>query len=241
MSASRTFVIGDLHGCVDELNWLLDAIAPSVSDTLVFLGDYIDRGPSPKAVIERVLRLRHEGPCCVFLKGNHEDMLLSYLGYEGRYGEGFLFNGGEATLRSYGVEGQGPLAMAEALPAAHLEFLRSLQMQHSEGPFLCTHAGINPSRPLDAQQEEDLLWIRDEFLLNPHPFPCTVLFGHTPHREVLLDLPYKVGLDTGVVYWNKLSCLELVERQLLQIRRGERTVQRRSLRAPFSEAGVTPG
>jgi serine/threonine protein phosphatase 1 len=234
MSSTRTFVIGDIHGCVEELDTLLAALAPTVSDTVVFLGDYVDRGPSPKEVIDRLLRLRSEGPRCVFLKGNHEDMFLAYMGCAGRYADGFIFNGGDATLRSYGLAGTSGQALAEALPADHLEFLLGLQMQYTTGAFFCTHAGVRPSKPLEAQSDEDLVWIRDEFILNPHPFPYTILFGHTPARDVLLDLPYKIGLDTGLVYWNKLSCLELESRELFQIRRGEREVHSRSLREAFA-------
>jgi serine/threonine protein phosphatase 1 len=232
MSQARTFVIGDLHGCVDEVDRLLDALAPDTSDTVVFLGDYIDRGPSPKAVIDRMLRLRREGPRCVFLKGNHEDMFLAYLGERGSYGEAFLFNGGEATLRSYGLDGQPPEVVAARLPADHREFLRTLEMRFQYGQFLCVHAGVAPNRPLDDQRDEDLLWIRDAFIAHPHPFGCTVLFGHTPRREVLLDQPYKIGLDTGLVYWNKLSCLEIGEQRLYQIRRGEVAVASRVLPQP---------
>ena len=232
MSGGRTFVVGDIHGCVDEVDRLLDALSPGTSDTLVFLGDYIDRGPSAKAVIERMLRLRHEGPRCVFLKGNHEDMFLAFMGEQGAYGEAFLLNGGGATLRSYGVEGQSPENVAGRLPPEHLDFLRSLAMRFEQGTFLCVHAGVEPTRALDDQRDEDLLWIRDAFIARPHPFGCTVLFGHTPHREVLLDPPYKIGLDTGLVYWNKLSCLELGEQRLYQVRRGEREVTSRLLPQP---------
>ena len=229
MSGARTLVVGDIHGCVDEVDRLLDALAPAASDTLVFLGDYIDRGPCSKAVIDRMLRLRHEGPRCVFLKGNHEDMFLAYMGERGAYGEAFLFNGGEATLRSYGLEGQSPGTVAARMPPEHLEFLLSLELRFEHAPFLCVHAGVAPNRPLDDQLDEDLLWIRDAFIAYPHPFGCTVLFGHTPQREVLIDQPYKIGLDTGLVYWNKLSCLELGEQRLYQIRRGERDVSSRPL------------
>jgi serine/threonine protein phosphatase 1 len=235
MTTARTFVVGDIHGCPDELDRLLDALAPTAADTVVFLGDYIDRGPSPRAVIERVLRLRREGPHCVFLKGNHEDMFLAYIGYRGHYPDAFLFNGGETTLRSYGVEGQAGEAAAARVPPDHLEFLLSLQMQFRHGPFLCVHAGLAPTRPLDDQREEEMVWIRDEFIQSPHPFPFTVLFGHTPRREVLLQLPYKIGLDTGLVYWNKLSCLELEEKWLFQIGRGEHAVRSRSLRERFEQ------
>ncbi len=236
MKGPRTCVIGDIHGCADEVDRLLDALAPTAADTLIFLGDYIDRGPSPKAVIDRLLRLRREGPRCVFLKGNHEDMFLAFLGLGGHYGEAFLFNGGEATLRSYGLEGKSAAAVAAALPADHLDFLLSLRMRFQYGSFLCVHAGLAPTRSIEEQREEDMLWIRDEFILNPHSFPFTVLYGHTPRREVSVELPHKIGLDTGLVYWNKLSCLELDGKQLIQIRRGESRVSVSSLRRRF-EAG----
>jgi serine/threonine protein phosphatase 1 len=233
MTSTRTFVVGDIHGCVDELDWLLEAIAPTSSDTMIFLGDYVDRGPASGAVIERLLRLRRGLLDCVFLRGNHEDMFLAYMGQHGLHGDAFLYNGGEATLRSYGVERRTPQDVARALPPEHLEFLLSLKLQHLQGGFLCVHAGLDPARLLTEQREEDLLWIREGFIRSPHPYPYTVLFGHTPMRDVLLDLPYKIGLDTGLVYGNKLSCLELGEKRLFQIRRGQRDVTDRSLRAPF--------
>jgi serine/threonine protein phosphatase 1 len=231
---ARTFVIGDIHGCATEIDRLLDFLAPTPSDTLIFLGDYIDRGPAAKAVIERLIRLRREGPKCVFLRGNHEDMFLAFLGQQGTYGEAFLFNGGAATLRSYGLEGKPEQMTIADLPPDHVEFLLSLQLQHQHGQFLCVHAGVVPTRSLAEQRAEDLLWVRDEFILSPHPFPFTVLFGHTPQRQVLLHLPYKIGLDTGLVYWNKLSCLELEEKQLFQIRRGESRVETSSLQEKFA-------
>jgi serine/threonine protein phosphatase 1 len=229
MSDGRTFVIADIHGCVDEVDRLLDALAPGGEDTVVFLGDYIDRGPASKAVIGRLLRLRGEGPRCVFLKGNHEDMFLAFLGEQGTHGEVFLSNGGEATLRSYGLDGRDAAEVAARLPVDHLDFLRTLALRSEQGQFLCVHAGVDPHRPLAEQRAEDLLWIRDAFIAQPHPFGCTVLFGHTPRREVLLDQPYKIGLDTGLVYGNKLSCLELGEQRLYQIHRRERAVADRLL------------
>ena len=238
MDLARTFVIGDIHGCVDEIARLLDALAPTAADTVVFLGDYIDRGPSAKGVIDRLLRLRGEGTRCVFLKGNHEDMFLGFLGERGSFGEAFLANGGGHTLHSYGLHGEFGQVRSEQLPPAHLEFLRALQMRYEHGPYLCVHAGLDPARPLATQRDEDLLWIRDEFVRHPHPFPCTVLFGHSPQREMLVDVPFKIGLDTGLVYWNKLSCLELAEQRLFQIRRGERNVQSRDVRKLFAQAAA---
>lgn len=230
---SRSFVVGDVHGCVEELDRLLDYLRPSPADTIVFLGDYIDRGPDAKAVVERLLRLQRSGPGCVFLKGNHEDMFLSFMGLQGHHGDSFLYNGGKATLRSYGIEGCAPHGIAERLPPEHLAFFQGLRLQHAVGEFLCVHAGLNPARGFDDQTSEDRLWIRGAFIENPHPFPVTVVFGHTPCRDVLVKLPYMIGLDTGLVYGNRLSCLELSEKVLLQIRRGKSEVTRRSLRAEF--------
>jgi serine/threonine protein phosphatase 1 len=229
MTAARRFVVGDVHGCLDELDRLLDRLAPGSADTVCFLGDYVDRGPDPRGVVERLVRLRREGPECLFLKGNHEDMFLAFMGQAGRHGDAFLWNGGDATLASYGCEGLAGTQVADRLPDAHREFLGSLRTHAYIGSFLCVHAGVRPTRPLAAQSEEDLLWIREEFITQPHPFPYTVLFGHTPHRDVFLDLPFKVGLDTGLVYGNRLTCLEVDARRVWQIRHGERDVTQRAL------------
>jgi serine/threonine protein phosphatase 1 len=238
MSNGRTFVIGDIHGCSEELNRLLDALALTAADTVCCLGDYIDRGPSPRAVIERLIRLRGEGPRCIFLKGNHEDMFLAFLGEAGHYGDAFLWNGGDATLASYGLAGKLASAVRERLPEDHREFLLGLETHVEIGRFYCVHAGVRPTRPLDQQLDEDRLWIREEFIDPPHPFPYTVAFGHTPQREVRLHLPFKIGLDTGLVYGNRLSCLELGSGELVQIARHARTVERRSLAPEFRAAGI---
>jgi serine/threonine protein phosphatase 1 len=240
MSVARSFVIGDVHGCLEELERLLDAIEPTTADTVCFLGDYVDRGPTPRGVIDRLIRLAREVPNCVFLKGNHEDMFLSFLGEPGRHGDAFLWNGGDATLASYGLSGATGPEVAALLPPAHREFLRALRTHAYVAGFLCVHAGVRPTRPLAQQSEEDLLWIREDFLRVPHPFPYTVLFGHTPHRDVWLDLPCKIGLDTGVVYGNLLSCLEIESRQVWQVGRGALAVRRRPLVAAPPAVGAAP-
>ena len=217
----RLFAVGDIHGCAGELECLLDTIRPGPQDKIVFIGDYVDRGPDSRAVIERLIQLRESsGASCVFLKGNHEDMFLAYLGEKGRYGEAFLLNGGRTTLASYGLppEACGPSAL-EALPRAHVSFLRSLQLYDCDPPFLFVHAGISPLRQLEEQEEEDLLWIREEFIRNRHLLPFTVVFGHTPQREILWHLPFKIGIDTGCVYGHKLSCLDLTAATLHQVER----------------------
>ena len=232
MASGRIFVVGDLHGCVNELNVLLEGLALTSADSLIFLGDYIDRGAASRQVVDRLIRLRDEGPRCVFLKGNHEDMFLDFMGLPGHYGNAFRFNGGGPTLCSYGLEGREGPEVADRLPPAHLEFFLGLQSYVTVDNFLCVHAGINPLRSLAEQSEEDLFWIRDEFIRNRHRLPYTVVFGHTPQREVFVDLPYKIGIDTGLVYANKLSCLELPACTLVQVRRGGRTARRSGLPKP---------
>ncbi len=225
----RLFAIGDIHGCPDELATMLKAIAPRAGDTVVFIGDYIDRGPSARDVVEIVLDLERQDAECVLLKGNHEDMMLSFLGLPGNYGESFLFNGGIATLESYGV-GEADLANAiERVPRSHLDFMSRLAVSYLRPPYLFVHAGIMPTRQLEEQQTEDMLWIRQEFIFNPHRIDATVVFGHTPMRGVMIDLPYKLGIDTGLVYGGKLTCVEFHEGVLYQVARGRRQVKSRSI------------
>jgi len=225
-SPGRLLAVGDVHGCLDELCTLLDVIQPAAGDKIVFLGDYVDRGPSPRGVIDLLMELRRSG-CCrtVFLRGNHEDMFLDFIGERGRHGDAFLYNGGRITLESYGLAPFEPGPhVGTQLPPAHLEFLRGLELRHLDEPFLFVHAGVSPIRALEDQDEEDLLWIRDEFIRNRHPFPHTIVFGHTPQREVLWHLPFKIGLDTGCVYGNKLSCLDFTSGTLIQVERDSRSV-----------------
>jgi len=229
------FAIGDLHGCPDELEVLLAALRPGADDTLVFLGDYVDRGPAVRTLVERLIRLREEHPQTVFLRGNHEDMLLAFLGYPGRYASAYLANGGTATLMSYRVpRGASGAAAAATFPAEHVQFLLDTRITHVESGFLFVHAGVRPGIPLAEQDEEDMLWIREEFFSQPHDLPYTVLFGHTPQREVRIGLPYHLGLDTGLVYGNKLSCFDVGGRAVVQVARGARRVVRRDLGPLFA-------
>jgi serine/threonine protein phosphatase 1 len=223
----RTFVVGDIHGCVDELEVLLSGIGLGAEDRLVFVGDYIDRGPDSRGVVDRLLALAAEpGRECTFLRGNHEDMLLAYLDRGGHYGEAFMANGGDATAESYGLHDPTPLSLLAALPEEHLRFFEGTGLLHVEGAYVVVHAGIRPGRPLDRQSPHDLLWIRDEFIRRPHDLGRTVVFGHTPGRSVLVDLPYKIGIDTGCVYGGMLTALELPTCVLHSVRRGAPTVER---------------
>lgn len=225
-AASRLFAIGDIHGCVDELAVMLKAIAPVLGDTVVFVGDYIDRGPASREVVDLLLEF-NDGPAdAVFLKGNHEDMLLSFMGLPGHYGESFLFNGGAPTLESYGIGEADLAATRELIPPHHMKFFSALRHSYLRPPYLFVHAGVKPGVPLEEQSDEDLLWIRHEFIFHPHQLGATVVFGHTPMRTVMVDRPYKLGIDTGLVYGGKLSCLELTEGLVYQLARGSQQVKK---------------
>ena len=229
-SGERTFVIGDLHGCPSEpqilIRHLEDKEGLNDRDLLVFLGDYIDRGPDSRAVVDFMLTLRTKYPKSRFLKGNHEDMLLDFLGFGGNLGTAFLYNGGLETIQSYGITVFAPPSeMVSAMPPSHFKFYCELESILSVGDFICVHAGLNPLRDLTAQNDSDVFWIRDEFLNNIHTFKKTVVFGHTPHREVFQHSPYKLGLDTGLVFGNKLTCLELSSGKVFQIPRDGKEVE----------------
>jgi serine/threonine protein phosphatase 1 len=225
----RLFAIGDIHGCADELAVMLKALGPKGGDTVVFVGDYVDRGPSAHDVITQLLELQSGEAETVFLKGNHEDMMLSFLGLPGHYGESFLFNGGEQTLASYGVSEATLDRAMERIPHRHLQFLRSLSTSYLHPPYLFVHAGILPTRQLEEQSVEDMLWIRQEFIFHPHQLDATVVFGHTPMRTVMVDMPFKLGIDTGLVYGGKLTCAEFSEGVLYQVGRGSRQVRTQPL------------
>jgi serine/threonine protein phosphatase 1 len=229
MSDGRIFAIGDIHGCPDELSALLGAVGPAAGDTLCFLGDYVDRGPASREVVDLLIDLAAGPAHCVFLRGNHEDMLLDFIGRSGRFGDAFLDNGGATTLRSYGLPPRRDPDLDRMLPDDHLAFFESLQLRWDAGRCLCVHAGVRPTLPLDQQREEDLLWIREDFFGRPHSFGKVVLYGHTPRRSVEIAPPYRIGLDTGLVYGGCLSCLDLGDRVLWQVARHSRAVESRSL------------
>src|SRR5262249_32108511 len=154
-----------------------------------------------RAVVEQLLEIQRRDLKTVFIRGNHEDMCLAYLGREGNWGESWCMNGGGTTLRSYGVPTDlAGAPAADRFPAAHLTFFEGLLPWSVADPCLVVHAGIRPFVPLEEQDPEDLVWIREEFIASPHALPYTVVFGHTPQRQVLVDPPYKIGIDTGCVY-----------------------------------------
>lgn len=209
----RLIAIGDVHGCLDKLDRLLAEIGPRPGrDRLIFLGDLIDRGPDSRGVIDRVLDLIRSGLAVTALKGNHEAMLLEAV--HGQLGLGLWeINGGRATLSSYGLTGR---PRPEDLPAEHLSFLASQPLFLREGETIFVHAGLKPGRPLDRQEERDLLWIRKEFIYSDHDWEYKIVFGHTPFREPYVSGKL-TGIDTGAVYGGRLTALILPEEKFIQV------------------------
>lgn len=203
----RLFAIGDIHGCYDQLLDLVDRVPIDwARDRLVFMGDYIDRGPSSFEVVDYLVELQSRHPSSVFLKGNHEQMLADYLSGKDRIT--YLCNGGQQTLESY-LNHAGPNTPCP-IPPAHLRFFESLILYFETENYIFVHAGLRQNVPLSRQDPEDLLWIRDKFVNTKYAFGKRVVFGHTPLQEPLVEFN-KIGIDTGAVYGNKLTCVQLPE------------------------------
>lgn len=219
----RAFTIGDVHGCADELRLLLAHLEEvekfGEEDITIFIGDYVDRGRFSREVIEEIIAFsaRHEGRVHA-LRGNHEDMLLGFLGRGGAMEHAYLLNGGKPTLESYGFD--SPFDMKKIrkhFPEEHIEFMEGLHRYIIMDKFVFVHAGLNPLRDLRFQLDEDIYWIRDEFIGNLHHFQKTVVFGHTPFEDVMFHLPFKIGIDTGAVFGGQLSCVEVIEERVIQV------------------------
>lgn len=204
---ARVLAFGDIHGCRRELATLLEQVAPTGDDQLVFLGDYIDRGPDSAGVIDELLQLRERWPRSVFLRGNHEQMLLDVLA--GDNPATFLFNGGDKTIASYRARGAWPP------PASHLAFFEQLPAIYATERFIFVHAGLRPDLPLAEQHPDDLLWIRAEFLDSDYDWGKPIVFGHTPREQPLLATS-RIGLDTGCVYGGRLTCCDVLSRHCWQ-------------------------
>jgi serine/threonine protein phosphatase 1 len=215
---ARTFVIGDIHGNLVALNALLHAIALTPSDTLITLGDYIDRGPDSKGVLDRMIQLQSQ--CLLIpLLGNHEEMMLMahVLGAaHGRLYE-WLMNGGDKTLASYVQTPRGgptprfdPTAVLAQVPAAHWQFLSAAcRSFHETATHLFVHANANPALPLAEQTTHTLRWER--FYDPPQHVSGKILVcGHTPQKSGFPRfIGHAVCLDTGIHAGRMLTCLEI--------------------------------
>ncbi|MBW2600171.1 MAG: serine/threonine protein phosphatase [Deltaproteobacteria bacterium] len=212
----KIFVIGDIHGCLSKLEGLIPQIGiNSEEDTLVFIGDYIDRGPDPRGVVDFVLDLRKKIRRVICLKGNHEQMFLDYVCLN-KDEDLYLFNGGDTTVASYGyrsAHGDKELNV----PDSHMDFFNSLLYCYETDDYIFVHAGLRENVSLKDQNIYDMLWIRHDFIMSSCDFGKTVVFGHTPmsHSKPLF-LPSRIGIDTGAVYGGFLTCVELPSRKIYQ-------------------------
>lgn len=218
----RIYAVGDIHGRADLLAPLLARIDadlsthPIAQPCQVFLGDYIDRGPHSRQVID-LLTARRRRQQMLFLRGNHEDFALEFLSDPTKLSE-WKQAGGMSTLLSYGVkiadrtdpagEREAAIAFRRALPPSHVHFLQSLILSFQCGDYFFAHAGARPGIPLRQQHQQDLLWIRDDFLLHEEDFGKVVVHGHTPVTTPDIR-PNRINIDTGAYATSRLTCLVL--------------------------------
>ena len=219
----RTYAIGDIHGCLHTLKDLLHKLRLGPDDRVIFLGDYIDRGPFSKQVID-FLKTIVDSKQYIALMGNHERMCVDSYDGSGYWGQVWMQNGGIETIDSYDerTEAQKRRPAFEDYEAEevwranlpkvskeHLNWMRQLPVKYETEKFFFCHAGVDPEVELDDQTPDDLLWIRGEFLKSKKNFGKIVVFGHTPLEDVTIKDNY-IGVDTGCTYGHKLSaiCLE---------------------------------
>ncbi|MGQ2908968.1 MAG: metallophosphoesterase family protein [Aliihoeflea sp.] len=222
----RLYAIGDIHGRADLLAKMLSLIEGEIVRDrpadwrTVYLGDYVDRGPDSAGVIEMIARRVAANPRHVALLGNHDKVLAEFLADPETWWRFADFEG-ETTARSYGVRidfssdaaiRQSREALLAAMPPAHIAFLNGLKLSAIFGDFFFCHAGIRPGVALDAQDPEDLIWIRREFSDYPGLHPKLVVHGHTPHHEPEIRAN-RVNLDTYAFASGRLTALAMEGRE----------------------------
>ena len=199
------YAVGDIHGNFDALAEMLKKIPKG--GKIVFLGDYVDRGPDSYKVVEMMMRLSKK-PNVICLKGNHEQMMVNYAKGKGK--QHFLFNGGIKTINSY------KKAEVEVFPKKHIQWMESLPLYYETPKYIFVHAGIIYGKPLASQSESTLLWVRYSFIKNKSKSDKKVVFGHT-----IFSKPYvrhnKIGIDTGAGWGDRLTCVMLPEEKFIQV------------------------
>lgn len=213
---NEVVAIGDIHGCVESLKAIWKKLEPWKDRPHIFVGDYIDRGPDSKGVVDFLLEVKEERET-VFLRGNHELMLLDSLA-TGNMAL-WLRNGGDSTLESY-----GNIKMISEMPDDHLDFYISTKLYHETDEYFFVHAGLPPTLTIeqskeDQSAEEYFFWGREHLNSFDTPWEKTVVFGHTPRPHPIIK-PNMIGIDTGCVYdslgFGKLTAVVLPEAEFIQ-------------------------
>ena len=226
-SISQIFAVGDIHGCSSLLKKihrkiLIKSEKVMGNKILIYLGDYIDRGSKVKETIDTIINFKPKNIKCIFLRGNHDQMLLDFVNNKRNSLEVWLYNGGVTTLKSYcgstianklnnssSREQSIRETLVKSLPSDHLKFFIDLQFSYIWKDYFFVHAGIDPNRPLDNQRKIDMIWTRSpEFLASDQYFEKMIVHGHTPNENVE-EKSNRINLDTGAVYpeLGKLSCM----------------------------------
>ncbi|MDZ7660125.1 metallophosphoesterase family protein [Fodinibius sp.] len=216
MSEQKYIAVGDIHGCFHSMKALLEKLEPFYDRQFVFVGDYIDRGPGSKQIIDYLLEFK-ERVDCVFLRGNHEQMLLDAIHHNKK--DLWLMNGGRATIESYEPE-RGEIK----LPDSHMEFYENTRLYYDTEKYFFVHAGLSPARTIadsikDENEVQEFLWERSHLNAFETPWEKTVVFGHTP-RPKPIQKENMIGIDTGCVFdrvgYGKLTAVKLPEEEFLQ-------------------------
>ena len=219
----RIYAVGDIHGradLLDHLHTLIDADFAERSTSvvhLIYLGDYVDRGPDSARVLEQLATGPSDFVTVTLLRGNHEEMLLRFL-KEPALGAAWRQLGGSETMHSYGIdvsrvfkdEGYAGLSkrLNEAIPPSHMALLESLESSTTIGDYFFCHAGVRPGIALEQQQPEDLTWIRAPFLEAKEDFGKVIVHGHSPTNQPDFR-DNRINIDTGAYATGRLTCLVL--------------------------------
>jgi len=224
---SQVFAVGDIHGCRDLLQNMHKKILESSQNVegkklLIYLGDYIDRGPDIKETIETLIDFQPDNFKRVFLLGNHEQMLLEFISGSENSPYIWLGNGGLETFKSYGIDLSKYIddskmelyhdkkirkQLLESISPSHKDFFNQLQLSYEWDNYFFVHAGIDPDLPLDQQDKETMLWTRSKRFFNPKmTYHKIIVHGHTPVDKIE-EFPCRINLDTGAVFSNSLSWL----------------------------------
>ena len=231
---SRIITIGDIHGYLDPVKRLIEKIDPKEEDLIIFIGDYIDRGPVSKDVVDYLIELSINNKNLYFLKGNHEDMFLGSIGYDAviKDLQTWLYNGGTTTLKSYGLSATDIAHLARLwdeferyklisnyIPESHLNFFLNTKLWlESENFFFC-HAGVDPYSSIEEGKKnvKDLLWLREHLYYDSYKWGKTVVCGHTPLQEIMIK-DKLICIDTGLYYYGVLSAIDVLSKEIFQVR-----------------------